>query len=337
MTNHSYPLTFEDVRDAAQRLRGVVQRTPVLHSPELDDRAGNLLFIKCENAQRASAFKFRGAYNRLVQLSDEERRNGVVAFSSGNHAQGVALAAKLLGIEATIVMPADAPLTKLEATRAYGATVVTYDRGTQDREQIAAEICARTRATLVPPFDDYRIMAGQGTAALELLEEIPDLDVLLVPLGGGGLLSGCAVVVKHERPGALIYGIEPEAGNDWQISFARGERQRIGVPDTIADGLQVPMPGELTWPIVRKLVEGVLTVSDDEIRDAMRHGLEAMQLTIEPSGAVALAAALFKKLPQRGARVGVILSGGNVDQENFDRLVGKPDPASSDRQVPESA
>ena len=227
MTNSTSPLTFEDVRAAADRLHGVVRRTPVMRSDALDALAGNQLFVKCENLQLVGAFKFRGAYNRLAMLSDQERKRGVVAFSSGNHAQGVALAAKMLGIEATIVMPADAPATKLAATRGYGATVVTYDRRTQDREQIAAEISRRDDATLVPPFDDYRIMAGQGTAALELLEEIPDLDVVLVPLGGGGLLSGCAVAVKHERPGALVYGVEPEAGNDWQISFARGERQRV--------------------------------------------------------------------------------------------------------------
>ncbi len=322
MTEHSYPLTFEDVRDAARRLRGVAQRTPVFTSPDLDARANNALFIKCENVQRIGAFKFRGAYNRLVQLSDEERRRGVVAFSSGNHAQGIALAAQLLGVEATIVMPADAPHTKLAATRAYGAKVVTYDRSTQDREQIAAEICANTGATLVPPFDDYRIMAGQGTAALELFEEIPDLSVLLVPLGGGGLLSGCAVVARHERPQIAIYGVEPAAGNDWQLSFARGERQRIADPDTIADGLRAPSPGTLTWPIVHALVDGVLTVSDDEIRTAMRVAHECASLVLEPSGAVALAAAIFQKLPQRGERVGIIVSGGNVDQDVFQRLVG---------------
>jgi threonine dehydratase len=320
-TNFISPLTFDDVRAAALRLQGIAQRTPVVHSAELDRLAGNSLFIKCENSQRGGAFKFRGAYNRLAQLSDDERRRGVVAFSSGNHAQGVALAAKLLGVDATIVMPEDAPATKLRATREAGATVITYDRLTQDREAIAHEISIRSHATLVPPFDDYRIMAGQGTAALELFEEIPDLDALLVPLGGGGLLSGCSVVARHERPEMLIYGVEPAAGNDWQISFERGERQAIADPETIADGLRSPSPGELTWPIVHALVNGVLTVSDDEMRAAMRAAYDHAALVLEPSGSVGLAAALAAKLPVRGKRIGIIASGGNVDPDHFQRLV----------------
>ncbi len=314
-------LSFDDVRAAAERLRGVAQRTPVVRDAYLDTVAGNSLFIKCENQQRAGAFKFRGAYNRLAQLSKEERARGVVAFSSGNHAQGVALAAKLLGINATIVMPADAPATKLSATREYGATVVTYDRHTEDREAIAADIAARTAATLVPPFDDYRIMAGQGTAALELFEEIANLDALFVPLGGGGLLAGCAVVAKHLRPGTLVYGVEPEGGNDWQLSFERGERQRIPPPTTIADGLLAPTPGALTWPIVHTLVTGVLTVSDDEIRAAMRSAHEHPGLILEPSGAVSLAAALAHKSQHRGKRIGIVVSGGNVDRDVFERVL----------------
>jgi threonine dehydratase len=321
MANFELPLTIDDVRAAAQRLRGVAERTPVVRAPELDALAANSLFIKCENGQRGGAFKFRGAYNRLSQLSADERRRGVVAFSSGNHAQGVALAAKLLGINATIVMPVDAPATKLAATREYGATVVTYDRHTQDREKIAREISAKTDAILVPPFDDYRIMAGAGTAALELFEDVPDLDVLVVPLGGGGLLSGSAVAAKHGRPHLAIYGVEPEAGNDWQLSFASGERQSIADPETIADGLRSPSPGKLTWPIVRALANGVLTVSDDEIRSAMRAALKHAQLVLEPSGSVALAAAIFQKIPERGKRVGIITSGGNVDSDSFEQLV----------------
>jgi threo-3-hydroxy-L-aspartate ammonia-lyase len=321
MTNFNSALTIDDIRAAALRLQGVAERTPVARSDELDELAGNALFIKCENSQRGGAFKFRGAYNRMAQLSDEERARGVVAFSSGNHAQGVALAAKLLGIDATIVMPADAPATKLKATREYGARVITYDRLTQDREAIAHEIATRTHAVLIPPFDDYRIMAGQGTAALELFEEVPKLDALLVPLGGGGLLSGCSVVARHERPEILIYGVEPAAGNDWQISFERGERQTIDDPETIADGLRSPSPGELTWPIVHELVNGVLTVSDDEIRAAMRAAFEDTQLVLEPSGSVALAAALARKLPLRRQRIGIIASGGNVDRDNFEHLV----------------
>jgi threonine dehydratase len=233
----------------------------------------------------------------------------------------VALAAKLLGINATIVMPVDAPATKLAATREYGATVVTYDRHTEDREKIAREISAKTDAILVPPFDDYRIMAGAGTAALELFEDVPDLDVLVVPLGGGGLLSGSAVAAKHGRPHLAIYGVEPEAGNDWQLSFASGERQSIADPETIADGLRSPSPGKLTWPIVRALANGVLTVSDDEIRSAMRAALKHAQLVLEPSGSVALAAAIFQKIPERGKRVGIITSGGNVDSDSFEQLV----------------
>ncbi|HEV2036986.1 MAG TPA: pyridoxal-phosphate dependent enzyme [Candidatus Eremiobacteraceae bacterium] len=321
MTKSTLALTIDDVRAAALRLRGIAEQTPVVRSSGLDALAGNSLFIKCENRQRAGAFKFRGAYNRLAQLSEDERRRGVVAFSSGNHAQGVALAAKLLGVKAVIVMPADAPATKLEATRAYGATVVTYDRRSENREEIAAGIASRANATLVPPFDDYRIMAGQGTAAYELFEEIHDLDALLVPLGGGGLLAGSAVAAKHERPHVLVYGVEPEAGNDWQISFERGERQTIADPETIADGLRSSSPGELTWPIVRALADGVLTVSDDEIRATMHAARQHAELVLEPSGSVALAAAIFRKVGLRGKRIGIMISGGNVDPDNFERLV----------------
>lgn len=315
------PLTIDDVRAAAQRLRGVAARTPVLQVKEFDEMAGNTLFIKCENLQRVGAFKFRGAYNRLAQLSDDERRKGVVAFSSGNHAQGVALAAKLLGIKATIVMPADAPAVKLDATRGHDAVVITYDPRTENREKIAADISRTTDATLVPPFDDYRIMAGQGTTALELLEEIPELDVLLVPLGGGGLLAGCAVAAKGVRPAILLYGVEPAAGNDWQLSWQNGKRVRIDLPVTIADGLRTTSPGELTWPIVRELVEGVLTVSDDEIRQALRMLVERAKIVVEPSGTVALAAAIFRKTAMQGKRVGVILSGGNVDAQQLSKLL----------------
>jgi threonine dehydratase len=319
--NSRFPLTFEDVQAAAQRLRGVADRTPVLQIQKLDELASNSLFIKCENLQRIGAFKIRGAYNRMAQLTDDERRHGVVAFSSGNHAQGVALAAKLLGIPATVVMPADAPATKLESARKLGATVIPYDRTTQDREQMAVDISARTGARLVPPFDDYRVMAGQGTTALELLEEVPDLDALFVPLGGGGLLAGCAVAAKHVRPEVALYGVEPETGNDWQLSFERGERQEIAPPDTIADGLRVTFPGDLTWPIVRALADGVLTVSDDQMRAAMRALWEHGKVVVEPSGSVALAAAIFQKSPLRGKKVGVILSGGNIDPDEFKRLI----------------
>jgi threo-3-hydroxy-L-aspartate ammonia-lyase len=316
------PLRFADISAAHERLRGVATRTPVLRVAELDSRAGNSLFIKCENLQRVGAFKFRGAYNRLVQLTPDERRRGVVAFSSGNHAAGVALAAKLLDIQATIVMPEDAPATKLETTKALGAHIVTYQRLSGDREAIAAEIVARTLATLVPPFDDYRIMAGQGTTALELCQDVADLDALIVPLGGGGLLSGCAVAARELRKDITIYGVEPQAANDWQLSFQKGERVRTEIGQTIADGLQSPAPGELTWPIVRTLVNGIVTVSDDEIRAAMKLLFEAGRLVVEPSGAVGVAAAIFDKIPLRGKRVGVVISGGNVDPARLCALIG---------------
>ncbi len=314
---------FGDITAAEERLRGAAWRTPVLRIEELDKRSGNALFVKCENLQRMGAFKFRGAYNRLAQLTADERRRGVVAFSSGNHAQGVALAAKLLNINATIVMPADAPTIKLQSTRELGAHVVTYERFTEDREQITERIRAENNATLVPPFDDYRIMAGQGTVALELCREVPDLDALFVPLGGGGLLSGSAVAAKRLRAEIALYGVEPQAGNDWERSFQKGDRVRIAIPDTIADGLQVPSPGALTWPIVHRLAAGILTVSDEEIRHAMRLLFEFGRLVVEPSGAVAIAAAMFHKTALRGKRIGAIISGGNVDPNKFCKLISR--------------
>jgi threo-3-hydroxy-L-aspartate ammonia-lyase len=315
-------LRFADISAAHQRLRGAATRTPVLRVADLDSRAGNSLFIKCENLQRVGSFKFRGAYNRLAQLTADERRRGVVAFSSGNHAAGVALAAKLLDVQATIVMPEDAPATKRETTKELGAHIVTYQRLSADREAIAAEIVTRTHATLVPPFDDYRIMAGQGTTALELCQDVADLDALIVPLGGGGLLSGCAVAARELRKDIVIYGVEPQAANDWQLSFQKGERVRTEIGQTIADGLQSPSPGELTWPIVHALAHGVVTVSDDEIRAAMKLLFEAGRLVVEPSGAVGVAAAIFDKLPIRGKRAGVVISGGNVDPARLCALIG---------------
>lgn len=313
-------LHIDDVRAAALRLAGVARRTPVLHDLDLDALAHNILLFKCENLQRAGAFKFRGAYNRLALLSDEESARGVVAFSSGNHAQGVALAARLLGIPATIVMPADSARVKLHATRQHGATVVTYDRKTQDRELIAQQICNESHATLVPPYNDYRIMAGQATAALELLEEVPDLDCLLVPLGGGGLLAGSAVAAKAVRPSILIYGVEPEAGDDWARSWQANRRVSVTAPDTIADGLRVEQPGDLTWPVVHALADGVLTVSEEAIRNAMRVVMERLKVVVEPSGVVGTAAA-FGRLPFEGKRVGIILSGGNIDLDRLCRLL----------------
>jgi threonine dehydratase len=314
-------VTFADVAKAAERLAGVAHRTPVVTSRTLDERTGASAFLKCENLQRGGAFKFRGAYNRIASLSAEQRGRGVVAFSSGNHAQGIALAARELGVPATIVMPSDAPLSKLAATRGYGARVVTYDRATEDRDAIAKGLARESGATLVPPYDDADIIAGQGTVALELLRDVPDLDVLLVCTGGGGLTAGCAIAAVELRPRIAIYGVEPEAGDDFVRSLARGERVTIAVPDTIADGQRTTSPGVLTFPIVQRLCAGVLTVSDGEIRAAVRFAFERLKLVMEPSGATALAALLHDKLPVRGKRVGVIVSGGNVDPATFAEIL----------------
>jgi len=306
-------LTFNDILQARGRLQGVAHRTPVLTSKQFDDHAACEVFFKAENLQRAGAFKFRGAYNKLASLSDEERRRGVLAYSSGNHAQATALAARLFGAPAVIVMPLDAPQIKVAATRAYGAEVIFYDRYTQNREETGERICRERGMTLVPPFDDYTVMAGQGTAALELLEDVPDLDLLLVPTSGSGLLAGCAMAAKHLRPQIRVFGVEPEAGNDTWQSFRTGERVEIPVPKTIADGLQVTAPGKLTFPIIRDLVEDILLVSDQELISTLRFILERMKILIEPSGAAGAAAVFHRKSDFAGKRVGVLLSGGNVD------------------------
>lgn len=306
-------LTFDQIIQARERLRGVAHRTPVLTSRHFNEQAGCEVFFKAENLQRAGAFKFRGAYNKLASLSADERRRGVLAYSSGNHAQATALAAKLFGVPAVIVMPFDAPQIKVAATRGYGAEVIFYDRYSESRESTGDRICRERGLTLVPPFDDYRIMAGQGTAALELLEEAPELDALLVCCSGCGLLAGCAVAAKHLRPQMRIFGVEPEAANDTWQSLRRGEIVEIPVPRTIADGLQTPSPGKLTFPIVQKLVEDILLVSDDELIATMRLILERMKVLVEPSGAAAAAALHHHKIDLAGQRVGVILTGGNVD------------------------
>jgi threonine dehydratase len=313
----AFAIGFEDVVAAAARLRGVAHRTPVVSSRSVDRITGAEAFLKCENLQRMGAFKFRGAYNRLAQLPPEARAGGVVAYSSGNHAQGVALAAQLLAIPAVILMPEDAPAAKVAATREYGAEVIFFDRERSHRAELAAGIARERGATLVPPYDDPAIIAGQGTAALELLQEAPDLDVLLVPTGGGGLLAGCAVAAAELRAGIAIYGVEPEAGDDFAQSFARGERVTIPVPRTIADGQQTTSPGELTFPIARRLCAAILTVSDHDLRTAMRFAFERLKLVIEPSGAAGLAALLARRLDARGKRVGIIVSGGNVDAVRF--------------------
>ena len=303
------------VRQAADRIRPLARRTPVMTSQGADTRAGLRLFFKCENLQRTGSFKIRGASNLIFSIPPADLPRGVVAFSSGNHAQATALAAKHVGAPATIVMPEDAPKSKVEATQAQGARIVTYNRFREDREAIAKRVLEETNGTLVPPFDHPLIMAGQGTTALELFEDVPDLDALLVCVGGGGLLAGCATIAKSIRPGIRVFGVEPEQANDTFQSFAKGERVTIPPPDTIADGLRPPSPGKLTFPIIKANVERVLVVTEDEIRAAMRFLIERMKILVEPSGAVAPAAALFGKLPSGIHSAGVIISGGNVDGE----------------------
>jgi threo-3-hydroxy-L-aspartate ammonia-lyase len=311
-----------DVERAAARLAGVAHRTPVLTSTTLDERVGGQVFLKAETFQRMGAFKFRGAYNAVSSLGAGELARGVCAVSSGNHAQAVALAARLCGTRAVILMPSDAPALKRAATEGYGAEVVEYERYGEDREELVHQLAAERDMVLVHPFDDARVMAGQGTVALELLDEFAGLDVLLVPVGGGGLIAGCATVCAARSAGTRVIGVEPEAGDDVARSLAAGERVRIHVGRTIADGQQAAAPGELTWPIIAKLVAEVVTVSDQEIVAAMRLLFERMKLVVEPSGACAFAALLAGRVPAEGRRVGVVLSGGNVGADAFARLLG---------------
>jgi threonine dehydratase len=309
-----------DVQVAAQRLHGIAYHTPVLTSRTLDGLAGASVYVKAECFQRGGAFKFRGAYNKIASLSEDERARGVLAYSSGNHAQAVAIAAHLLGTTATIVMPEDAPDAKLEATRGYGAEIVLYDRFAENREEIGAELAEERGLALVKPYDDPLVMAGQGTVALELLVEVPELDLLVTPVGGGGLIAGCATVAKTLHPAIRVAGVEPERGNDTAQSLATGKRVNVGVPRTIADGLQAAEPGELTFDVNRELVDEVVTVSDAEIVDAMTFLFDRMKLVVEPSGAVGIAALLNGRL--RGNAVGVVISGGNVGVQRFAELVG---------------
>ena len=307
------PPIFEDVLAAAGRIDGLVHRTPVLTSRRLDAQFGMRLFLKCENLQRAGAFKFRGASNALARLDDEQRRRGVAAFSSGNHAQAVAYAARLLGSSASIVMPTDAPPAKLAATADYGARIVLYDRYREDRVAICAALAREAGLAMIPPFDHPDVIAGQGTAALELLDEAGPLDALLVPLGGGGLLAGSLLAVEARSPGCQVYGVEPLAGDDGRQSLRRGERVRIEVPATIADGAQTEQLGALTFPIIRRAVTDILAVEDAALVAAMRMLAETMKLVVEPTGALGLAGARLLGGSLRGRRVGVILSGGNVE------------------------
>jgi threonine dehydratase len=323
----SLAIAFDDVTAAAARLAGVAHRTPVFTSRTADARTGARLFFKCENLQRMGAFKFRGAYNALAKFTPAQRRTGVIAFSSGNHAQATALSARLLGMPAVIVMPQDAPALKIQATREYGAEVILYDRYTEDREAIGRRIAAERGMTLIPPYDHADVMAGQGTAALELIEQVRELyggglDMLLVCVGGGGLISGCATAARHLLPACRVVGVEPEAGNDVQQSFRKGEIIHIEVPKTIADGAQTQHAGQLTFPVIRAKVDDIVTVSDGDLVGAMKFFAERMKLVVEPTGALGAAAAFERKVDIAGQRVGVIISGGNIDLARYAQLIG---------------
>jgi len=306
-------LSYSDISAAAQAIAGVARHTPVMSSRQVNDSLGAEVYFKCENFQRVGAFKFRGAYNALSRFDAGQRRRGAIAFSSGNHAQAVAHAAQLLGMPAVIVMPQDAPAAKLAATRSYGAEVILYDRATGDREAIARDLAATRGGTLIPPFDHADVIAGQGTVARELFEEVGELDYLFVCVGGGGLIAGCALAAAQLAPACRVIGVEPEAGNDAQQSLRSGRIVRIPVPQTIADGAQTTAVGELTFPIMQRLVSDIVTVSDAQLRAQMRFFATRMKIVVEPTGCLAAAAALNGSLPLRGRRVGVVVSGGNVE------------------------
>ncbi|MBU2287724.1 MAG: threo-3-hydroxy-L-aspartate ammonia-lyase [Gammaproteobacteria bacterium] len=319
--------TYDDVAAASARIQGHAHRTPVWRSATADARWGSRFFFKCENFQRMGAFKFRGAFNALSRFDEAQRRGGVIAFSSGNHAQAIALAARLLAIPAVIVMPADAPASKVAATRGYGAEVVSYDRYTEDREALARRLAEERRMTLIPPYDHPDVIAGQGTAVKELIDEVGPLDRLYVCLGGGGLLSGSALAARELSPDCKIYGVEPEAGNDGQRSFREGRIVHIDTPKTIADGAQTQHLGHYTFDIIRRDVDDILTVSDAQLVDAMRFFAERMKMVVEPTGSLAFAAACAAGLDgapaqgARGDRVGIVVSGGNVDLQRFATLI----------------
>ena len=314
-------IEFADVVSAAERLDGVAHRTPVLTSRSLDDRTGAAVFLKAENLQRVGAFKFRGAYNKISRLSADERERGVVAVSSGNHAQAVALAATLMGTTSRILMPKDAPEIKVAGVKGFGGNVVPFDRYAEDRDGLLLDLAERESRVIVHPYDDPMVMAGQGTCTRELIDEVGGLTHLFVPVGGGGLIAGCATAAKAMAPDCAVIGVEPDAGNDVQRSFQSGERVSIPVPQTIADGQQTTAPGRLTFPIIQSLVDRIVTVSDAEIVEAMRFAFERLKIVLEPSGACAFAAVLAGKVDLHGARAGVILTGGNIDLSRFCTLV----------------
>ncbi|MBE2295494.1 MAG: threo-3-hydroxy-L-aspartate ammonia-lyase, partial [Phycisphaerales bacterium] len=304
--------TFDDVAAASERIKGYAHKTPVMTSRTVDEAFDAKVFFKCENLQRMGAFKFRGGFNALSKFSPEQRKAGVVAFSSGNHAQAIALSAKLLGIPATIVMPHDAPVAKVAATKGYGGNVVIYDRYTEDREQIGRDLAEKHGLTLIPPYDHPDVLCGQGTAAKELFEEVGSLDAFFVPLGGGGLLSGSALATRALAPDCLLYGVEPEAGNDGQRSFRTGSIVHIDTPKTIADGAQTQHLGNVTFPIIQRNVNDILTASDAELIDCMAFMATRMKLVVEPTGCLGFAAARQMKEKLKGKRIGVLVSGGNV-------------------------
>ncbi len=322
MNDSTLAVSYADILGAAQRLEGVAHRTPVLTSSQADEIAGAKLFFKCENFQRIGAFKFRGAYNAILCLSDAQRQQGVVAFSSGNHAQAVALSARMLGVKATIVMPHDAPAMKLAATRGYGAEVVIYHRQNEDREVVARKLVNERGLALIPPFDYAPVIAGQGTAAKELFEDVGTLDYLFVCVGGGGLLAGSAISAAHLSPDCRVIGVEPEAGNDAQQALRSGSRVHIPVPDTIADGAQTQQVGALTLPIMQAHVKDIVTVNDDQLRKQMRFFVERMKIVVEPTGCLGAAAVMNRIVDVKDARVGVIVSGGNVDPDTLCRCLG---------------
>jgi threo-3-hydroxy-L-aspartate ammonia-lyase len=320
---NEFAISYDDILKAAGRLKGRAHRTPVLTSTTADQRCAARLFFKCENFQRMGAFKFRGAYNAIAQFTPEQLAGGVVSFSSGNHAQAIALSARELKTKAVILMPSDAPKIKLDATRGYGAEVVLYDRYTGNREEIGRRISEERKLTLIPPYDHPHVMAGQGTLAKELIEEAGELDMLVVPLGGGGLLSGCTIAAKALSPSCRIVGVEPETGNDGQQSFRSGKMVHIDPPKTIADGAQTQHLGEYTFPIICRLVEDIATVGDDELVDAMKFFAHTMKMVVEPTGCLAAAAVFSGKVDVSGERVGIVVSGGNVDLLRFTSLVSQ--------------
>lgn len=317
-------ICYDDIVQAHQRITGIALKTPVLTSTMANAQTGAQLFFKCENFQHMGAFKFRGAYNALVKLSPEQQAKGVIAFSSGNHAQAIALSARKLGIRAVIVMPKDAPAAKIAATRGYGGEVVLYDRYLEDREAISNKLAQEQGLSLIPPYDHPDVMAGQGTAAKELFEEVGELDVLLVPLGGGGLLSGCATVAKALYPNCQVIGVEPAAGNDGQQSFRSGKIVKIETPVTIADGAQTQALGHYTFPVIQERVDNILTATDDQLISAMKFFTSRMKIVVEPTGCLGAAVALGDALDLRGKRVGVIISGGNVDLARLAHFIDKP-------------